>query len=126
MKGKERGIGYAHPAGWTTSFGAKKTGSVMINARLALDNFTLVKECRWTSLYSLEKTPSVMVKHSRVHIVEDIEHDFVVYPTKSTTECKRSILVTIVEENELVEFRGLKSTLLTGFISHLKWIFRPR
>ena len=56
-------------------------------------------------------------EQSRIEIEEDFEHDFVVYLTKNETDCKWSKLVTIVEEKEVVEFRGLKSTLLAGFIN---------
>ena len=56
-------------------------------------------------------------EQSRVDIVEDFEHDFVVHLTKHTTECKWSKLHTIVEENEVVEFRGLKNSLVAGFIT---------
>ena len=47
---------------------------------------------------------------SRSFILENFEHDFVVCLTKITTECKWSKLVTKVEENEVVGFRGLRST----------------
>ena len=54
-------------------------------------------------------------EHSRVNIVENFEHDFVVYLTKNITKGVWSKLGTILEENEVVEFHGLKSTFLAGF-----------
>ena len=63
---------------------------------------------------------------SRSFILENFEHDFVVCLTKITTECKWSKLVTKVEENEVVGFRGLRSTSLAGFYNTDKQTIRTR
>ena len=116
MKGKGRGIGYAYPVEWTTPLGETIVGSVMINVRLAIGKVYARKRMHMDEFLFTWKDP-VGNEQSRIEIEEDCEHDFVVYLTRNTTVCKWSKLVTIVEENEVVEFRGLKSTLLAGFIN---------
>ena len=111
MKGKGSGIGYAYPVKWTTPLGETIVGSVMINRQRLRQKKMHMDEFLFTW-----KDP-VGNEQSRIEIEEDFEHDFVVYLTKNKTECNWSKLVTIVEENEVVEFRGLKSTLMAGFIN---------
>ena len=104
----------------------------MINARLAIGKDYARKRMHMDEFLFTWKDP-IGNEQSRIEIEEDFEPDFVVYLTKNTTECKWSKLVTIVGENEVVEFRVVKSTLSAGFINNdkqkrfaLEWIIRPQ
>ena len=89
MKGKVRGIGYAHPVEWTTPLGEIIIGSVLINATLAIGKIYASKRMHTDESTFTWKDPFV-IEHSRIDIVEDFEHDFVVHLTTKTMECKLS------------------------------------
>ena len=118
MRRKWRGIGYAYPVEWITPLGDTINGSVLINGKLATGKLYATKETH-TEGFLFTGQDLLGIYHSGSKLLNDFEHNFAVYLTRSTTNCVWLRLVTVTEDNEAIKLYGAKSSRLTGFVSSI-------
>ena len=100
---------------WIKPLGDTKDGNVLINGWLTIGKLYAIKEMpaedfffTWQDLFGFYPSSS--------NLLNDLEHDFVVYLTRNTTNFVWWKIVTNRDDNEARKFQAAKSSLLTGFV----------